>query len=139
MNALREQIAEIVRYEVINDTDMQLHPDTLKAITGQILALLTQIPPELQVEEECKQHMETNIDKNARFLCGTCQGAGKIYRQATWSDVLQINFKYIHNIATVEDCGCGFPCDCYSWAWMSRTAKLALTLPDGSRLIWREK
>ena len=42
---------------------------------------------DIEVEEECIGHIETTIGKDARFICGKCQGIGKIRRPARLEDV----------------------------------------------------
>ena len=42
---------------------------------------------DIEVEEECIGHIETTIGKEARFICGKCNGTGKVRRPATNEDV----------------------------------------------------
>lgn len=132
MKELEKQIAEIIRRK-INHLANTLMPVSENLInistidaTNRILSLPI-APGKLWVEKECEE-CGANAGKIFTIVgiyidCPNCQDTGIIRREATWGDV---------------DIG-------HIIKWLTGVSGLlysidkALTLSDGSKLVWRDK
>ena len=71
-----------------------------------------------------KEHQYDVMKASAEVLAEQC---GKMRQQLADSQKREVMLRdALKKIKISEDCGCGFPCDCYSWATMSEIAKEAL-------------